>query len=195
MRNSPEAVDTMIILSTARLHFEFYGYAKTQMRDVSRDAAMSIELVRRYFRTKQALAEALVAECMAEVTAQVSEAAAEGRTPPDMLKAALYSLTMAAVERRWGKPRFFQIVATSTRKRWPPAVRHEEIIKAMVCRIVAAGIEAGDFTSLRSLDELCRSVHDAMQPYVNPVTVNDHIYPAIDEALLDIDALLRAMRP
>src|SRR5689334_22311703 len=62
------------IVAAANEHFSQYGYGKTTVSDLARAIGFSKAYIYKFFDSKQAIGEAICANCLAEIVAAVEQA-------------------------------------------------------------------------------------------------------------------------
>ncbi|MFC9318568.1 TetR/AcrR family transcriptional regulator [Streptomyces nigra] len=140
------------ILDGAALCFARNGFHATSMQDVLKEADLSAGAVYRYFKGKEELIGAIVAEVLGSVRAAFEEAARQSPPPPpDELVAYVLGHTLAARESLVvdGRPAFPRLVVQV----WTETLRNDELaailregygsVRAAWARIVEGYQEAG----------------------------------------------------
>src|SRR3954462_10393487 len=83
------------IIAAATEHFSRYGYEKTTVSDLAKIIGISKAYIYKFFESKQAIGEIICANCLREIEAEVSAAAAAAELPPEKLRRLFKSATEA----------------------------------------------------------------------------------------------------
>ncbi|MEV6668237.1 TetR/AcrR family transcriptional regulator [Streptomyces nigra] len=155
------------ILDGAALCFARNGFHATSMQDVLKEADLSAGAVYRYFKGKEELIGAIVAEVLGSVRAAFEEAARQSPPPPpDELVAYVLGHTLAARESLVvdGKPAFPRLVVQV----WTETLRNDELaailregygsVRAAWARIVEGYQEAGLMRKDVDPDDVARTM-------------------------------------
>ncbi|HEX4183460.1 MAG TPA: TetR/AcrR family transcriptional regulator, partial [Caulobacteraceae bacterium] len=87
------------------------------------------------------------------------------------------------------------VSSVSATERWPAYLRHGDQLLAMVTEIVQAGRESGEFERKTPLDETCRAILQAMQPFINSTMLEYNIDLVPDGANEVVNLVLRSLAP
>ncbi|CAL9645216.1 putative HTH-type transcriptional regulator YfiR [Streptomyces sp. enrichment culture] len=163
------------ILDGAALCFARNGFHATSMQDVLKEVDLSAGAVYRYFRGKDELIAAIVAEVLGEVRAAFEEATRQSPPPPpDALVASVLGHTLEArghlsVD---GEPAFPRLIVTV----WTEVVRNEELadvlregygaVRAAWTEVVEAYQEAGMMRADLPADDVARTMIATVQGFV-----------------------------
>ena len=86
------------IVAAANQHFSQYGYSKTTVSDLARAIGFSKAYIYKFFDSKQAIGEAICANCLAQMIAAVEqEINVGGLTPTERLRRLLKTLVATGV--------------------------------------------------------------------------------------------------
>jgi len=135
------------LLDAALALFVEKGFAAARAEDIAARAGVSKATLYLYFRSKEDLLHALIAERFASYMAIGADVSTDARTSPDLLRDVLTAWRSALVECHAGG--IFKLVLTEVRN-FPGLSEywfHEVIEPArrLVSRIVARGIDRGEF--------------------------------------------------
>ncbi len=140
-------VDTRCrIVAQAERFFRTFGYQKTTVADIAKALKMSPANVYRFFDSKKSINEAVGLQLMGEVEAALLAIADSDAPAPD--RVARFARTMHEMNAsRYVTDRMMhEMVAVALDESWSIVRGHIERVDAMMTRIVADGIAAGDFT-------------------------------------------------
>jgi len=183
------------IVSAANAHFSRYGYDKTTVSDLAEAIGFSKAYIYKFFESKQAIGEAICASCLASIASDMETAIAEGKTASDKLRRMFRKTVESSVALFFEDRKLYDIAAHSASERWRSSAAHQERTYQMLSDIIVAGRTSGEFERKTALDETCRAILQAMQPFMNPVMLQyqlDEVPNASNEV---IALVLRSLAP
>lgn len=182
------------ILATAERLFREIGYQKTTVADIAKSLRMSPANVYRFFDSKKAINEAVVARVIRDIEALiVTIADAPGRSGTDRVAGIIHALHDDCVERCRANPRMHEMVESAMTESWDVCGQHVARIGAVLVRVVREGMASGEFgVPDAEIAALC--IQAAIVRYCNPVLVS--LYPNVPGPPIDdmIAFVLRSLR-
>jgi AcrR family transcriptional regulator len=170
-----------IVQAAIRLHREI-GFKKTTVADIARGASMSPANVYRFFASKQAIEEAVVADLFEHVSAAAT-LAARSSSALERLTAALRAISQLHEHRLENDSKQHELVAAALRENWPVAQSYADRIRGLVCVIIAGGQASGELRPGSPMAMTC-CLLEAMDGYLNPSRINAAtVRPAFDEMM------------
>jgi AcrR family transcriptional regulator len=170
-----------IVQAAIRLHRQI-GFKKTTVADIARGASMSPANVYRFFPSKQAIEEAVVADLFEHVTAAATLAACGG-SALQRLTAALRAISQLQEHRLENDSKQHELVAAAVRENWPVALSYADRIRGLVRGIIAAGQVGGELRPGTPMTMTC-CLLEAMDGYLNPSRINAAaVRPTFDEMM------------
>ena len=183
------------IIAAANEHFAHYGYAKTTVSDLARQIGFSKAYIYRFFESKQAIGEAICANCLDGLYEQVSLAVDEGQDATDKLRRFAKTVTAVGVELFFHDRRIHEIAVNASTEKWPTTLAYSERLRQLIEDIVRQGRESGEFERKTPLDETCRSISYAFLPFTDPVFLERSL-DLLPDAQTEITSLvLRSLAP
>lgn len=170
-----------ILQAAIRLHCEI-GYKKTTVADIARGASMSPANVYRFFASKQAIEEAVVAGLFEHVSASAT-LAARGGSALERLTAALRAISQLHEHLLKNDSKQHELVAAALRENWAVALSYADQIQGLVRGIIAGGQASGE---LRPGSPMAMTwcLLEAMDGYLNPSQIDAApVRPAFDEMM------------
>lgn len=168
LENTETDTRTRIILTAERL-FREIGYQKTTVADIAKALKMSPANVYRFFDSKTAIHQGVAKRLMGEVEAAVVTILAEPLSPKDRLREILATIHHMNSERYVGDSKLHEMVAFAMEESWEICDAHIERLGMAVAKIVAEGVEAGQFkpcdielTAKCLCASMCRFFHPQM---------------------------------
>jgi AcrR family transcriptional regulator len=169
-----------IVQAAIRLHREI-GFRKTTVADIARGASMSPANVYRFFASKQAIEEAVVADLFEHASAAATLAACGGSA--ERLTAALRAISQLHEHRLENDSKQHELVAAAVRENWAVALSYADRIRGLVRATIAAGQASGELRPGSSTAMTC-CLLEAMDGYLNPSRINAAtVRPAFDEMM------------
>jgi AcrR family transcriptional regulator len=184
------------IVAAANEHFSQYGYGKTTVSDLAKAIGFSKAYIYKFFDSKQAIGEAICANCLGQIAAAVELAVnAEALSATERLRRLVKTVIATGVDLFFNDRKLYDIAAFSASERWNSAQVYEAQIKAFILDIVRQGREAGEFERKTPLDETVEAINLALRPFVNPLLLQ-HNLDLIEQApTLTTNLILRSLMP
>ena len=193
-RTRSASIRCSIVQAAIHLYREI-GHRKTTVADIARSSSMSSANVYRFFSSKQALEEAVVAELLDEITRAAAEAAHRGGPPLPRLAASLTAM-VELNEHRWTKDRrLHELLAVAAREGWPIVLSHADRIRGILRPIIASGQASGELHVGSPMALTC-CLLEAMEAYLSPSRISvGTLRPSFDEMMSFCAAALRPTPP
>lgn len=132
------------IVAAANEHFSQYGYAKTTVSDLAKAIGFSKAYIYKFFDSKQAIGEAICANCLGQIVAAVEQAVnEESLSATERLRRLVKTVIATGVNLFFNDRKLYDIAAFSASERWHSAQVYEAQIKDFIVDIVRQGREAG----------------------------------------------------
>lgn len=184
------------IVAAANQHFSQYGYSKTTVSDLAKAIGFSKAYIYKFFDSKQAIGEAICANCLAQMIAAVEqEINVGGLTPTERLRRLLKTLVATGVNLFFSERKLYDIAAFAASENWPCAKQYDALIRDFVVQIVREGRELGEFERKTPLDETVDAIHLALRPFVNPLLLQYNLDVVEVAPVLTSNLILRSLMP
>ncbi|KRP66898.1 TetR/AcrR family transcriptional regulator [Pseudomonas orientalis] len=184
------------IVAAANAHFSQYGYSKTTVSDLAKAIGFSKAYIYKFFDSKQAIGEAICANCLAEIVAAAEQAIdAEGISSTERFRRLVKTLISTGVSLFFNDRKLYDIAAFAASESWPSSQVYDARIKRFVLRIVREGRESGEFERKTPLDETVDSIHFALRPFVNPLLLQYNLDFVETAPTLTSNLILRSLMP
>ncbi|AZE94686.1 Transcriptional regulator, AcrR family [Pseudomonas orientalis] len=184
------------IVAAANAHFSQYGYSKTTVSDLAKAIGFSKAYIYKFFDSKQAIGEAICANCLAEIVAAVEQAMdAEGISSTERFRRLVKTLISTGVSLFFNDRKLYDIAAFAASESWASSQVYDAQIKRFVLRIVREGRESGEFERKTPLDETVDSIHFALRPFVNPLLLQYNLDFVETAPTLTSNLILRSLMP
>lgn len=183
-----------IVPAAIRL-YRAIGYRKTTVADIARSASMSPANIYRFFPSRQAVEEAVVAGLLEEVCADAGVEARSGVSGEKRLKAAFWTISQRHENRLAHDSRLHELVVAAGQANWPVVLSHADKVRGLVRSIIAAGQASGEFRA-GSPTALARCTCEAMGAYLDPSRIRTMAGRApFDEMMGFCSGALRSAAP
>jgi len=184
------------IVAAANEHFSQYGYSKTTVSDLAKAIGFSKAYIYKFFDSKQAIGEAICANCLSEIVAAVEHAInVDGISSTERLRRLVKTLISTGVSLFFNDRKLYDIAAFAALESWPSSQVYDAQIKRFVAQIVREGRESGEFERKTPLDETVDSIHLALRPFVNPLLLQYNLDLVEVAPTLTSNLILRSLMP
>lgn len=183
------------IVSAANAHFSRYGYDKTTVSDLAEAIGFSKAYIYKFFDSKQAIGEAICSKCLGSVGDNAEAAIAAGNSASDKLRRMFRKIVEASVALFFAERKLYDIAAHSSSENWRSSAAYLERVDQMLSAIIVEGRQSGEFERKTALDETCRAILQAMQPFMNPVMLQYQLDRVPDASNEVIALILRSLAP
>lgn len=133
------------ILDEAERLFRHYGFTKTTVADIARELGMSPANVYRFFASKSAIHEALAERMITSYEVMLQEISRRPIPAADRLRAFVLAQHHATVTQMMDETKVHEMVLVALDEHWSTIDRHLRRMTQILERIIAEGIEAGEF--------------------------------------------------
>jgi AcrR family transcriptional regulator len=183
------------IIAAANDCFRHYGYAKTTVSDLAKAIGFSKAYIYKFFDSKQAIGEAIVNECLAKIAHRAKTDAAACKTATEKLRRFLRSMVDGTVALLASDERVFELASVATAERWSACQIYTDRLTETLRAIILLGRQGGEFERKTPIDETCRVILQAMQPFSNPMMLHYNIDLAPEASNEVISLILRSLAP
>ncbi|EJM65148.1 transcriptional regulator [Pseudomonas sp. GM49] len=184
------------IVAAANEHFSQYGYGKTTVSDLAKAIGFSKAYIYKFFDSKQAIGEAICANCLAEIVAAVEQAInVEDLSPTERFRRLVKTVITTGVNLFFNDRKLYDIAAFAASESWPSSQAYDARIKHFVLQIVREGREIGEFERKTPLDETVEAIHLALRPFVNPLLLQYNLDFVEEAPTLTSNLILRSLMP
>jgi AcrR family transcriptional regulator len=184
------------IVAAANEHFSQYGYSKTTVSDLAKAIGFSKAYIYKFFDSKQAIGEAICANCLGEIVVAVEQAInVEDLSPTERFRRLVKTVIATGVNLFFNDRKLYDIAAFAASESWPSTQAYDAQIKRFVLQIVREGREIGEFERKTPLDETVEAIHLALRPFVNPLLLQYNLDFVEVASTLTSNLILRSLMP
>jgi AcrR family transcriptional regulator len=157
------------IIEAAHDHFRHYGYGKTTVADLAKHIGFSKAYIYKFFDSKQAIGGEICAGCLNGILAEVDTVLADSKTATEKFRKMVECLTTQSVELFFNDRKLYDIAVYACLEKWDSSEAYSARIQDILAGLIAEGRESGEFERKTPLDEACRAIFGAMQPFISPL--------------------------
>jgi AcrR family transcriptional regulator len=183
------------IIAAAAEHFSHYGYGKTTVSDLAREIGFSKAYIYKFFDSKQAIGEAICAQCLGSIGDAADEAIAEGKSATDKLRLLFKTIVEMSTQLFFNERKLYDIASSAASEDWPSAQAYWDRIEAVITRIVLEGRESGEFERKTPIDEVAQAIMHVMEPFMNPMMLQYNLDAVPDGSAKVVSLILRSLAP
>ncbi len=183
------------IIVAAAAHFRHYGYSKTTVSDLARAIGYSKAYIYKFFESKQAIGDAVSAERLGLILADLETLVGGPLSPADKLRGVFMILIERGEAIFFDERRLHDIVVAAVAERWRAVEEYRERIAASIRVIVLAGRESGAFERDTPVENVCRGIMTVLRPFAHPVMLEQGLADSRESAAAAVDLILRSLRP
>ncbi len=158
------------LVEIARAHVRRFGYARTTVVGIATDAGMTHANVYRYFASKSALLEEVVASGLRPLEARLREAA-EGADPAyDKLERMLLAVHRDYRGKLDSDPEVFDLLVDALTRNRASVRKHRSRVQSEIQRVYEEGVASGAF-AMTDRRRAMSLVFDAAHRFIHPVAL------------------------
>lgn len=144
--HSHDTADTATrILEVAEAQFRHYGYSKTTVADVAKELGMSPANIYRFFASKAELLEGVCARLLGQSQKLAEDCAALPFSAEERLRRYSMAQFQFTVATMMDDRKVHEMAVVAIEQSWGVIDQHIDEIQAILARIIADGIENGEF--------------------------------------------------
>jgi AcrR family transcriptional regulator len=184
------------IIAAADEHFRMYGYRKTSVADLGKALGVSSTYLYRFFSSKQAIGEAVVAEVLGHMDDELRQIVDGPASATQRLRQFMQRTLERGLEIFFDGTRLHELVIAAMEETWCTANGHEIALQTMVGELVQSGRESGEFERKTPLDEVVSGITEALRMFSHPVALQFRSREQLEAALSAVVGLiLRSLAP
>ena len=158
------------LVDIARAHVRKFGHARTTVVGVAADAGMTHANVYRYFPSKTALLDEVVASGLRPLEARLREAADGADPAHDKLERMLIAVHRDYRAKLDEDPALFDLLIEALAKNRPSARKHRARVQSEIQRVLEEGVSSGAF-AMTDRRRAMSLIFDAAHRFIHPVAL------------------------
>ncbi len=183
------------ILAAANEYFRLYGYSKTTVADLAKAIGVSAAYVYKFFDSKQAIGEAICAQSLATIMAEVRDIAAAPKLAATRLRLIYRTLARRGAELCFNDRKMHDLAVNACTEKWQSVRDHEDALLAVVRALVSEGRKSGEFERKTSIAETCMAIKLTLDLFARPSLLEQNIDDPEDKAESVANLVLRSLAP
>jgi AcrR family transcriptional regulator len=156
------------ILSIANALFRKSGYRKTSVAEIGKEMGISKAYIYRFFKSKQAIGEAICAHTLEQMGEQLREVISQELSPTKRFRLFMLTALTLNYELLVNERSVNEVVVEAVEGNWCTVAGHYAQMYTMLERIIDEGRQKGEFEKKTPLDEVADALAELIVPYTNP---------------------------
>ena len=194
-RGPAEHVIRQQIVDAANAHFSRFGYGKTTVADLAKAIGFSKAYIYKFFESKQAIGEAICAQCQEKILATAQASVAEGRSATDKFRRLFRTIIDMSTELLFQDKMLHDIAAYAVTEGWASTAAYRDRIGELLSEIIALGRETGEFERKTPIDETCEAIMLVMESFMNPLMLQLRLEGLPEAPTKVTNLVLRSLAP
>ncbi len=166
----PPETNEARLVDIARAHVRKFGHARTTVVGVAADAGMTHANVYRYFPSKSALLDEVVASGLRPLEARLRDAADGADPAHDKLERMLIAVHRDYRAKLDDDPAVFDLLVEALARNRPSARKHRARVQSAIQRVLEEGVSSGAF-AMTDRRRAMSLIFDAAHRFIHPVAV------------------------
>ena len=166
----PTEANEARLVDIARAHVRKFGHARTTVVGVAADAGMTHANVYRYFPSKAALLDEVVASGLRPLEARLREAADGADPAHDKLERMLIAVHRDYRAKLDDDPAIFDLLIEALARDRPSARKHRARVQSEIQRVLEEGVASGAF-AMTDRRRAMSLLFDAAHRFIHPVAL------------------------
>lgn len=183
------------IIEAARAHFSRFGYGKTTVADVAKAIGFSKAYIYKFFDSKQAIGQAICAQCLDKIVSAGEGGIADGRSASEKFRRFFNNIIMTTAQLALEDELLYDVAAHAAEERWPSVVAYLERVETLVREVILLGRETGEFERKTPIDETSEAIMLVMQSFMNPLMLKHNLKGLPEDPAKVINLILRSLAP
>jgi AcrR family transcriptional regulator len=184
------------LLEAAHTHFRQYGYNKTTVADLARAIGSSPAYFYRFFESKQAIGDAVVAAQLGWVIGRLEALMAEPRSASERLRRLFSTMVENGLALYFNERKLHEIVTAAVTERWSAVRHYQRTVLEMIRTLVTEGRAAGEFERKTPLEDAAAAIYATLTPFMHPILLEQadpEELPLLAERVANL--VLRSLAP
>ena len=166
----PPETNEARLVDIARAHVRKFGHARTTVVGVAADAVMTHANVYRYFPSKSALLDEVVASGLRPLEARLRDAADGADPAHDKLERMLIAIHRDYRAKLDDDPAVFDLLIDALARNRPSARKHRARVQSEIQRVLEEGVASGAF-AMTDRRRAMSLIFDAAHRFIHPVAL------------------------
>ena len=184
------------IINVAEALFREAGYRKTSVADLSKAMGISTAYIYRFFKSKQAIGEAICAHTLEKLDTLLQEIVDMDLSPTRRFRLFMRTALKLSYDLFVIESAVNEVVVAAIEGGWCTAAGHKAQIYSMLERILEDGRQSGEFEKKSPLDEVADGLAEVIMPYTNPRCLEQRTWEELERGMnATTNLVLRSLAP
>jgi AcrR family transcriptional regulator len=184
------------IIDVADDLFRNFGYRKSSVADISKAMGISTAYIYRFFKSKQAIGEAICATTLEHIDEQLRAIVSLEMSPTKRLRLFMQTALKLSYELFVVERAVNDVVIAAVEGNWCTVTGHKEQMYSMLQLLVTAGRQAGEFEKKTPLDEVTDGLAEIVLLYTSARSMDDRSWAALENGMnAATNLILRSLAP
>lgn len=167
------------ILAAAEARFRHYGFAKTTIGDIAGDLGISGAYIYKFYASKLAVCEAIVAQLLDRVDAALNDVCALEQSASQRLRLLYQTILERSLFLYFEDRKLHDMMRVAVDQNWPAISRHKDALRSAAKRVVEAGRESGEFDPRLPVSDAVDAIWISLIPFAHPAVL-EHLSASDD---------------
>jgi AcrR family transcriptional regulator len=159
------------ILAATEARFRHYGYNKTTVADIASDVGISTAYIYKFFASKLAICEAIVAEMVQRIAEALTDVATLDAPASDRLRLLYKTMLDLSVSLYFDERKLHELIRVGLDARYQSVEGLKATMREAAHAIVVAGRESGEFDQRMPLGDAVDAVWISLVPFAHPAVL------------------------
>lgn len=183
------------IIASAEALFQRYGFAKTTVAEIARDAGMSPANVYRFFDGKLDIVAAIAELWLSQMEGHARRIALRDAPAAYRLRDYAFEIYQRTIERYLENEMVHEMCNMVITEQWPIVEGHIHRMREILTLIVVDGMDKGEFASADPT-RTAKTIKNVLIKFHHPAIVAQCRHEPLEEELRDVcDMILRGLAP
>jgi AcrR family transcriptional regulator len=184
------------IIDAADILFREFGYRKSSVADISKAMGISTAYIYRFFKSKQAIGEAICASTLERMDEQLREVVLAEGSPTKRFRLFMQTALKLSYDLFVVQREVNDVVVAAVEGNWCTVGGHRKQLYGMLQRLVTEGRLAGEFEKKTPLDEVTDAIAEVILLYTSSRSMSDRSWDSLEKGLNATTSLiLRSLAP
>jgi AcrR family transcriptional regulator len=183
------------IVDAAHAHFSRFGYGKTTVADLAKAIGFSKAYIYKFFDSKQAIGEAICAQCLDKITTVARAEVTGGKSATEKFRRLFNVIVNMSAELFFEDKLLYDIAEHSAEEKWDSSENYVVLTTEMLREIILLGRETGEFERKTPIDETCQAIMLVMLGFMNPLMLKHNLDQLPEGPTQVINLVLRSLAP
>lgn len=171
------------IISVANDLFREFGYRKTSVADIGKAMGISTAYIYRFFKSKQAIGEAICAHTLEEMDERLREVVSLDLSSTKRFRLFMHTALRLSYELLVVERAVNEVVVEAVEGDWCTVAGHRAQIYSMLGQIIDEGRQKGEFEKKTPMDEVADGLAELIVPYIDPGCVSRRSWSELQKGL------------